>query len=152
MYCAQNTVILTKKNFKLCYCLSTIQVLSNHNIYVDVGGLAKYFDVYISSVINNKYFVQPKNSDLSIQNYLECHRTAFELNYKNVCHIMDSFFQCTEKLSSGVDKILVLATSLTDFLVHNRGINIHRACSILFNYFGVGLSTLLKHYKSVNKH
>lgn len=145
----KNSIILTKKNFKLCYCLSTILVLSQHNLYVDVGGVCKFFDIYSTTVLNNKYFVQPKNTDCSIKNYLECHSSALDLNYKNVCFIMTLYFQCTKKLSSGVDKLVILGTALVDFFVQHRNLKIHRACCLVSKYFGVGRTTILKHYKSI---
>ncbi len=142
-------ILLTKKNSKLSFCLSAIAILSQNNIYVDVAGVTKYFDIYSTSVTNSKFFIQPNNTDTCIKNYLECHMLSLSLTYQNTTAIMTMYLQCRKILSSGVDKIVILGVTVVKFLVQHRNLKIHRASSIVCEYFGVGRSTLLKHYKSI---
>lgn len=140
------TIFSNKKNSRVRFALATITILNKHDIFVDSSYIAKVFRVLYSSLEKDSNLIKSSNSDESVKNLLQIFAHNFDLNYKTGLDIYQNIMEDVT-FSSGMNPLVKISVFACISLSSKKNLSIHKATSIVSEYFHISRNTILKHVK-----
>ena len=135
-------------NSKISFAVSTYLTLKKNNIFVNCQYLSDFFTILYSSLRKCKYFQDQGISNIEIRGLIEKIVDFLDLDYKSV-EVVADMIKNDKILSSGLNPLVSISVFLCKYLVEKNMFSIHRASSIVSNYFKISRNTLLRHTKKV---